>query len=465
MLYTSGSTGKPKGVMIEHGALANFLLSMAEAPGIGPEDRLLSLTTMSFDIAGLEIWLPLLAGARVELARRETTRDGAALAAAIAASGATFVQATPATWTMLLEAGWTGTPGLQALCGGEALKGELAARLLPKVGSLWNVYGPTETTIWSAARQVLPGNPPAIVPLGRPIANTAIRIAEKGGRAAAPGIAGELLIGGAGLARGYFGRPALTAERFVPDPESATPGARIYRTGDLARLRPDGELEFLGRLDFQVKVRGFRIELGEIEAALLAHPAVAQAVVAARQDGPGERAWSPTSAPPKAPRRRPPSSRSTSDGTCPTTWCRPPGSSWRASRSLPTSRSTAAPCRPRPPPKAFPPRPPESPREHLLAAIWEEILGHGQVGAGDNFFALGGDSILVIRVVARARQQGLELKPADLFTSPTLAALAAAAREIVPAAPRAAGLEEARDGDIALVGGLSAADLEDLLGE
>ena len=431
VLYTSGSTGKPKGVMIEHGALVNFLLSMAEKPGLGRGDVLLSLTTMSFDISGLEIWLPLLAGARVELAGRETLKDATALAALIDRSGATFVQATPATWRLLLDGGWHGAPTLKALCGGEALPGELAERLLAKVGSLFNVYGPTETTIWSTLRQVEKGALPAVVPLGAPIANTAIRLFDRAGHELAPGIAGELRIGGAGLARGYLGRPALTAERFVPDPGASEAGARLYRSGDLARLRMDGELEFLGRLDFQVKVRGFRIELGEIEATLEKHPAVAQAVVvAASAPGgssrlvgyyrlrEGEKA--------EAYELQTYLHQSLPEYMVPPLLVRleafPLTPNLKVDRkSLPAPEAVAAPREK---------RPPQTENEKILAAIWQDLLETENPSLDDNYFALGGDSVLVIQVVARARKQNLEIAPRDLFMAPTLEALAAIARRI-----------------------------------
>src|SRR6185295_900888 len=285
VIYTSGSTGRPKGVQISHGALTNFLASMAEMPGIGAEDRLLAVTSLSFDIAGLELYLPLMVGGRVVLASREEAADGRRLQEMISESGITVLQATPATWRLLLESGWQGGEGLKALCGGEALSPVLAASLLERVGSLWNVYGPTETTVWSTVEEIRSEGP---VSIGRPIANTEAYVLDGSGQPSPVGVPGELLLGGAGLARGYLARPELTAERFVPDPFGA-PGSRLYRTGDLARYRTDGTLECLGRIDHQVKVRGFRIELGEIETALGNHPEVAAAVVVAPEETTGER--------------------------------------------------------------------------------------------------------------------------------------------------------------------------------
>jgi amino acid adenylation domain-containing protein len=436
VLYTSGSTGKPKGVMIEHGALVNFLLSMQEKPGLAAGDRLLSLTTMSFDIAGLEIWLPLLAGARVDLARRETVQDGAAIAAAIETCETTLLQATPATWRLLLDSGWMGRPGLKALCGGEALTGELAARLIERGLALWNVYGPTETTIWSAVRQVLPGEQPASVPLGAPIANTTLRIAERSGREAPLGVAGELLIGGAGLARGYRGRPALTAERFVPDPDAASPGARRYRTGDRARLRRDGELEFLGRLDFQVKVRGFRIELGEIEAVLARQPGVGTCLVAAREAAAGELQLVAYFVPEDG--GSPPAAgelRSALAASLPTYMVPAFFVPLAAFPLTPTGKIDR---RALPPPEApadsF--EAPQGPAEEELAALWAGLLGRERVGARDDFFALGGHSLLATRLLARVREAfGVALPLRTLFEAPTVAGLARAISAAGPGAP------------------------------
>ena len=286
MIYTSGSTGKPKGVEIEHRSLANFLHSMRQILGITSSDSLMAVTTLSFDIAILELLLPLTVGARLLIVDRDVARDGPRLIERLNDESIDFFQATPVTWRLLLEAGWQGKPSLTMLCGGEALPRELADRLLFPESSLWNLYGPTETTIWSAAARVEAGTGP--VPIGRPIANTQMYVLDAHMQPVPIGVAGELFIGGDGLARGYRGRAALTAERFVRSPFGAGPGDRLYRTGDLGRWRADGQLEFLGRIDHQVKVRGFRIELGEIEAVLEENPQVRQAVVVAREDSPGD---------------------------------------------------------------------------------------------------------------------------------------------------------------------------------
>ena len=285
VIYTSGSTGNPKGVQIEHRALANFLASVGREPGLGRQDVLLAVTTLSFDIAGLEIFLPLINGARLLIVNRETAADGFQLRDKIATSGATVMQATPATWQMLIDAGWHEGKGLKVLCGGEALSSDLANELLQRGVILWNMYGPTETTIWSTTGKV--ERQP--VSIGTPIANTQIYILDKGGNRVPPGVAGELHIGGDGLARCYLNLPEMTAERFVCDPFSTAPGRRLYKTGDQARYLPNGQLEFLGRIDDQVKIRGFRIEPGEIESVLRQHPAIHNCVVVAREDTPGEK--------------------------------------------------------------------------------------------------------------------------------------------------------------------------------
>jgi amino acid adenylation domain-containing protein len=284
VIYTSGSTGRPKGVRIPHRALANFLRSMRERPGIGPGDALVAVTTLCFDISMLELLLPLTTGARVILVDREVAADGRRLRAALTDHGATLMQATPSTWRLLLDAGWLPRPGFRMLCGGEALPDDLARQLTRDGGELWNMYGPTETTIWSAVARIGDG----AVRLGEPIANTELHVLDARGALVAPGVPGELHIGGAGLAHGYLGRPELTAERFVPHPFPIGLGDRLYRTGDLVRRRGDGSLEFLGRIDHQVKLRGFRIELGEIEAVLARQPVVRQAVVTVREDTPGD---------------------------------------------------------------------------------------------------------------------------------------------------------------------------------
>ncbi|HYG63468.1 MAG TPA: amino acid adenylation domain-containing protein, partial [Thermoanaerobaculia bacterium] len=440
LIYTSGSTGLPKGVQVRHRGVVNFLSSMARRPGLGAGDVLAAVTTLSFDIAGLELYLPWTVGARVVLVSREDAADGTRLLALLRRTGATAMQATPSTWRLLLAAGWEGDPPITALCGGEALPRDLAEALLARAPSVWNLYGPTETTIWSAVHQVLPEETAPVAPLGRPIANTGIYIVDAALRPAPTGVPGELLIGGDGLARGYFRRPALTAERFVPDGVSGAAGARLYRTGDLARWRAGGTLEFLGRLDHQVKIRGHRVELGEVEAALTSHPAVAQAVVAARQDptggqrlvaylvGPHPPAPSPASPPP-----------SPGEGEVSTAELRR-FLAERLPEAFVPSLFVTLPAFPLTPNgkvdrKALPAPelvrregPREAPRsevERAVAAVWKEVLGIPEVGLHDNFFDLGGHSLLAAQVHARLlRSLGRDLSLVDLFRYPTVATLA-----------------------------------------
>jgi amino acid adenylation domain-containing protein len=289
IIYTSGSTGKPKGVCVPHGAVANFLISMQKAPGIAANDCLAAVTTLSFDIAVLELMLPLTVGAEVLLVPRETAMDGNLLSELLISSGATMMQATPGMWRILLDTAWQGPPNFKALVGGESLPPDLAREMLKRTGALWNMYGPTETTIWStvwpirSSADLLGG-----MSIGRPIDNTHVWILNDAQQPCPIGVPGEICIGGLGVAMGYLDRPELTADRFVADPFSSLAGARLYRTGDRGRWRSDGLLEHLGRLDFQVKVRGYRIELGEIEALCSEFPGVLQSLVITREDVPGD---------------------------------------------------------------------------------------------------------------------------------------------------------------------------------
>ena len=287
VIYTSGSTGQPKGVEIPHRAVVNLLSSMRKKPGLAPSDILAAVTTFSFDIAALELFLPLCVGAQLVMVSRDVASDGTLLLERLLDSGATVIQATPITFRLLMEAGWNGKPAMKVLCGGEALPRELAEQILKRSTSLWNMYGPTETTIWSSAVQVEPGNGP--VPIGGPIDNTQLHVLDGAGQLAPIGVPGELHIGGVGLARGYLNRPELTAEKFIPNTLDGERSARLYKTGDLVRRRADGSFEFLGRLDNQIKLRGFRIELGEIEARLRKHAGVGECVVVAWTDERGDR--------------------------------------------------------------------------------------------------------------------------------------------------------------------------------
>ena len=285
VIYTSGSTGKPKGVEVEHRSVLNMLASMQRQPGFGPEDTMLAITTVAFDISVLEIFLPLVSGGRLVIAPAHTTVDADALVKLIEDSGATVLQATPSSLRMLLDGGWTGAPRLKVLCGGEAWTANLAKEILARCDSLWNMYGPTETTVWSSVVKVEADRK---VVIGPPIAKTRFYVLDAARQLLPVGVSGELYIGGAGLARGYFNQPELTQERFVIDPFAAEPGARMYRTGDLVRRLPDGKLDFLGRIDHQVKIRGHRVELGEIETALKQQSGVKDCIVVASADADSE---------------------------------------------------------------------------------------------------------------------------------------------------------------------------------
>jgi amino acid adenylation domain-containing protein len=287
VLYTSGSTGKPKGVKIKHDNLVNFLVSMQAVPGINATDRLLAITTISFDIAGLELYLPLIAGAELVVCPQDAARDGRLLLELIEDQNITIMQATPATWRMMIDSGWSKHYQLKVLCGGEALAKDLADKLLAQCDSLWNVYGPTETTIWSTLKQVSKHD--EVLSIGHPIANTQIYILNEDNQLVAPGTIGEICIGGEGVAAGYLNHPALTNERFINDNFSPVPGQKLYKTGDLGKFLDNGEIVCLGRIDQQVKIRGYRIELGEIENQLTAQDDIKQAVVIAREDIPGNK--------------------------------------------------------------------------------------------------------------------------------------------------------------------------------
>jgi amino acid adenylation domain-containing protein len=440
VIYTSGSTGRPKGVEIPHRALANFLSSMRERPGLGADDVLVAVTTLSFDIAALELFLPLIVGGRIVIAPQGTAGDPRLLAELLAASSATVMQATPTTWRMLLDSGWRGRPGFKALCGGEALPMALAQELLACGIELWNMYGPTETTIWSSVCPLRPAEP---VTIGRPIGNTTLYILDSRLQPLPVGVAGELHIGGEGVARGYRKRPELTAERFLANPFGT---GRIYKTGDLARYRRDGTVEYLGRLDHQVKVRGFRIELGEIETLLLRHPAVAEAVCVARDDGAGPELAAyivPSGIPVVSARLRSYLSDHLPAYMVP-----------RAVVSLPSFPLTPNGKIDR---KALPAPPrermtddeavlPRTPLEHRLARIWERVLGVKPIGVTDNFFDLGTTSLVAAQLFAQIEHElGGTLPLGAVFRAPTIEALAAlietpeaAARwtSLVPIQPR-----------------------------
>ncbi len=400
VLYTSGSTGRPKGVMITHRNLVNFLESMRREPGLTGKDILVAVTTLSFDIAGLELWLPLCVGARVVIASRNVAMDGVQLAALLHASGATMMQATPATWRLLLETGWAGEHDLVALCGGEALPASLASALLPLCQSLWNMYGPTETTIWSTIGRVTEDGH---ISLGHPIANTQILILDSRQQLVPIGVTGELCIGGDGLSPGYLHQPELTAERFIPNPFGRQPGARLYKTGDLARRRYDGSIEYVGRVEDQVKIRGFRIELGEIEAVIAKHPHVQQAVVIVREDQPGNKTLVAYLVPAPGTSFSPTDLRlwikhSLPDYMVPLAWVE--------METLPLSPAGKVNRRALPAPhaRASTTADEKTPVEIRLASIWQEVLKVPLVRLDDDFFDLGGHSLLAVQMMTLARE-------------------------------------------------------------
>ncbi|KAF1710016.1 non-ribosomal peptide synthetase [Pseudoxanthomonas kalamensis DSM 18571] len=422
VIYTSGSTGKPKGVCVPHGAVVNFLASMAREPGLQADDRLLAVTTTSFDIAVLELFLPLSVGAEVVLASREDALDGQALAGLIRKRGITVMQATPSSWRLLLEADWRGAKSFKALCGGESLPQDLAAELLSRCPQLWNMYGPTETTVWSTCSRVVAqdGGAPDIH-IGKPIANTTVWVVDPRGQLCAPGVVGELYIGGEGVTQGYLGRPELTAEKFVPDRFSSTASddARLYRTGDRARWRGDGVLEHLGRLDHQVKIRGYRIELGEIESRLTADPSVSRALAIVREDRPGDvRLVAYIVA---APGQRidevglSASLRQALPGymvpqhlvQLPAIPLLPNGKIDRKSFPLPGGMVESGPVSTASHADA---------RVAYLVKVWSEILGT-EAGSEDNFFELGGHSMLAVQMSNRVlRETGVRLRLLSLAT-------------------------------------------------
>ncbi|HEX4953892.1 MAG TPA: amino acid adenylation domain-containing protein [Thermoanaerobaculia bacterium] len=428
VLFTSGSTGEPKGVVVPRSALATFLPAMQRELRLSARDCLVAETTLSFDIAGLELFLPLIVGARIELAGSEDAADGRRLAALLERSRATVLQATPATWRLLLAAGWRSPHGFTAICGGEALSRDLADALLTNGAILWNVYGPTEATVWVSADRVAEGK--ESISIGRPLTGTRLHVADPSQRDAPIGVVGELLIGGPQLALGYVGQPGLTAERFVPDGLGAQRGARLYRTGDLARRLADGRLECLGRFDQQVKVRGFRIELGEIEVALRRYPTVAEAVVTRREEGSGlvrlvAYLVSPQGIEPDGLRRHLLSCLP--DYMVPATFvvldALPLLASGKVDRKALPSPEAAEVERP-----LF--EAPVSDAEVSLAALWTDLLEHRPVSRHDRFFELGGDSILAMQLVMAAARAGLAITPRQVFEHPTLAGLAAVAEPI-----------------------------------
>ncbi|WP_413626317.1 amino acid adenylation domain-containing protein [Luteibacter sp. Lutesp34] len=452
VIFTSGSTGRPKGVRVPHRSAANFLTSMQRVPGIAPDDRLVAVTTLSFDIAFMELLLPLTSGAEIVIAGRDDVRDGGQLRRLIEESDATMMQATPAGWRLLVDAGWQGRPAFRAVSGGEPLPVDLAEALLDRCGEVWNGYGPTETTVYSTYWRV--SDPREGIYIGRPIANTTVHILDERGNHCPLGVPGEIHIGGAGVTLGYLDRPELTAEKFVPDPWSETPDSRMYRTGDRGRWLSNGLLEHLGRLDFQVKVRGYRIEPGEIESVLSDAPEVARAVVMAREDRPGDvRLVAYVVAADRHSRegRNPASSADEAEAlgsrlrgnddmegvlrerlrarlpdymvpqhilVLDAVPLLPNGKIDRKALPPPVAHSVAAPGQR---------TAPRNEDERRVAAAMEAVLCLPDLDIRDDFFALGGHSLLAAQLTARLnREFGVTLSFRTLFDAPTIEQLAAA---------------------------------------
>jgi amino acid adenylation domain-containing protein len=417
IIYTSGSTGKPKGVQLEHRGVVNFLQSMQTEPGMNEQDILLAVTSISFDIAVLELFLPLIIGAKVIIAAQQVTADANQLLALMLRSQATMMQATPATWRMLAATKWSEMPPLKMLCGGEPLPHDLAQLMLQKCSSLWNVYGPTEATVWATVQEVKPDFDS--IPIGHPLANTQVRILDTSGQLVPIGVSGEIHLGGVQLARGYLNRPDLTAEKFIFNPHNQS--ERLYKTGDLGRYLPDGSIECLGRIDNQVKIRGFRIELGEIESNLGSHALVSSCVVVAREDVSGDKRLvayliANNNVPSvkelrqflelSLPHYMIPSHFVILD-SFPLT---PNGKIDR--RALPAIEEQ---------PKSTAIIAPRNETEQQLAEIWQSVLNLETVSIDDNFFELGGHSLLAVKLFDKIEQIfGRKLPLATLFQAPTI---------------------------------------------
>ena len=438
VIYTSGSTGRPKGVAIEHGALMNLLLSMQREPGLSADDVLVAVTTLAFDIAGLELMLPLLIGARLVVATDAEVQDGFQLMKLLEQSGATTLQATPGVWRILIDAGWTNALPLKSWCGGEALPRELSEKMLDRAGEVWNVYGPTETTIWSSATRVARGN--GTLRIGQPIANTQFYVLDEAKQPMPIGVTGELYIGGEGLARGYWKRPELTAEKFSSNPFVDNSAARMYATGDLARWHDDGSIELLGRIDFQVKIRGYRIELAEIEGAIAQHAQVKETVVTQFKPENGANrlvAYVATGFGPEDSRARilmeelpAMLAKKLPEYMVPSAFVildkLPHNTNGKIDRkALPApypGASTQDQSR-----KAFAPA--TTPAQRVLAGIWEEVLELSAVSISDSIFELGADSLLIFRIAARAQRAGLAVSAAQIFQRRTIAGICEAMEE------------------------------------
>ena len=427
VMYTSGTTGEPKGVAVGHAAVTNLLSAMRRAVEATPADALLAITPITFDIAGLEIFLPLITGAKLVVAPAHTVRDGADLRKRLAHEHISLLQATPATWQLLLDTGWRSPPGFHALCGGEPLPQALARQLVAAAGHAWNCYGPTETTIWSTLERLQP--PDAPVTVGRPIANTSVYILDRRFQPVPVGVLGDLYIAGDGLARGYLGRPALTASHYLPDPFGRRAGSRAYMTGDLVRYQPNGKLDCRGRRDHQIKLHGRRIEMEAIRHVMDAHPGVQESVVVLRED-PRRGSFLAAYVAPAHPagiaraELRQHLSRHLPSYMAP--------SAIVILDALPRTRHGKIDRRALPPPTEPDLRAalmlvsPRTPTEKTIAEIWRDVLNVSAIGVDDDLFALGGNSLHAVRILLLIHAWlDVDLSVQLLFDAPTVAALAA----------------------------------------
>ena len=431
VIYTSGSTGNPKGVMIKHIAVNNFLQSMKSYPGFNESDNLLAVTTVSFDIAGLELYLPLVTGGCVTIADKTETMDGKALLRLIEKHNITVMQATPSTWKIMLDAGWESTPGLKMLCGGEAFSKDLADKMLERGRELWNMYGPTETTIWSSVKKIERYDTKILI--GHPIANTKFYVVDKDLKNVPIGVVGELLIGGKGLASGYLNREDLTQNKFLQNFYGND--GFLYRTGDLVKYHPDGNIEFLGRNDFQVKIRGFRIELGEIEKRLLEFENIKEAVVIVNENRNDEKKLAVylmlkkkekividsliTFLKEKLPDYMIPSFFIELE-EFPLT---PNGKLNR--NALPKPNETVI-------IKDEKKYDYGDGLEKELAIIWNDILETKKISNSDNFFTIGGTSLLAIRLIYKLNEKfDIDLPLSTIFDSPTISKLSTEIEKIM----------------------------------
>jgi acyl-coenzyme A synthetase/AMP-(fatty) acid ligase/aryl carrier-like protein len=414
-------------VEIPHRAVVNLLQAMLLRPGLKKSDTFAAITTLSFDISGLELYLPLCTGAKLVIVSREVGAFGVQLLEYLKKVNATAMQATPVTWRQLIEAGWDGNPPLKVLCGGEAFPRELANQLTKRSISVWNMYGPTETTIWSGTDEVESGSGP--VPIGSPIANTQFYVLDKELQLVPLGIPGELYIAGDGLARGYLNQPGLTASRFLANPFGKQPGARMYKTGDLVLRRPNGDLEFLGRADDQIKLRGFRIELGEIESVLATYPGIREAVVLLRKDVPDEErlvayfVLNGGAQNPAAAELRDFLLAKLPDYMIPAAFI--------AMEAFPLTPNGKIDRRALPAPdwsgqtRASQYVAPRTAEEQSMARIWAEVLRLEKVGVNDNLFELGADSLHVFQIAARANKAGVPVTPRQILQFRSVGAILA----------------------------------------